>query len=149
MGKSGKSKKGRSHSTRPIAKTPPPWSKYKPEEVKALVAELGRKGYPPSQIGVILRDQYGIPLVKSIVRKKISEILEEAKLAPKIPEDLANLLRKAENLRKHLEKHRSDTANIHALELLEAKIHRLSKYYRRKGQLPKDWKYEPLITRGI
>lgn len=138
-----KKEKGKSHSTRPVSKTPPPWCKYDPSEVEALVIKLANEGHSPSMIGIILRDQYGIPLVKPITGKSITKILKEHGLAPTIPEDLQNLLRKAARLTAHLEKHKRDLHNKRALQLIEAKIHRLAKYYKRKGILPPDWKYEP------
>jgi len=134
--------RGRSRSTRPITKRPPSWVSYEPSDVEALVIKLAREGNPPSMIGNILRDQYGIPLVKPIVGMSITQILKKAGLAPRIPEDLANLVMRARRLRKHLEKHRKDFSNKRALQVIEAKIHRLSKYYKRKGVLPKDWKYQ-------
>ncbi|MEM1767224.1 MAG: 30S ribosomal protein S15 [Candidatus Bathyarchaeia archaeon] len=141
-----KKEKGKSHSTRPISKRPPSWCKYQPEEVEALVIKLAREGHPPSRIGTILRDQYGIPLVKPITGKSITKILEEAGLKPLIPEDLENLIRKATRLLTHLEKHRKDLHNKRALQLVEAKIHRLSEYYKQKGVLPPEWKYEPKVA---
>jgi small subunit ribosomal protein S15 len=137
-----KKKRGKSHSTRPISKGPPPWVKCEPEEVESLVKELGKQGVPPSKIGLILRDRYGIPLVKYITKKKVTQILRESGLTPSLPEDLTNLIRKADNLRKHLEKHKRDRKNVHSLELVEARIHNLAKYYKRKGIIPPDWKYE-------
>ncbi|HYB92672.1 MAG TPA: 30S ribosomal protein S15 [archaeon] len=139
-------KHGRSHSIRPITKSPPAWVKYGPEEVEALVIKLGREGNSPSKIGVILRDQYGIPLVKPIAGKKINQILKGAGLELKIPEDLNESLKKATALRLHLEKNRTDSTNVRSLELLESKIYRLSKYYRKKKILPPDWKYEPAVA---
>lgn len=136
---------GRSHSIRPVTKKPPPWCTYKPEEVEALVVRLGKDMVPPSMIGIILRDQYGIPLVKYITGKTVMEILKEHRLAPQMPEDLQNLLRKALRLKRHLEVHRSDTANKRALQIIEAKIHRLSKYYKSKGILSKDWRYKTAV----
>ena len=141
-----KKEKGRSHSTRPVTKRPPSWCKYTPDEVIALVVKLAREGNPPSKIGVILRDQYGIPLVKPIVGKGIVEILKENGLAPKIPEDLENLLRKAARIAAHLEKNRKDKHNKRALQLVESKIHRLSEYYKEKGVLPPNWKYKAAIA---
>jgi SSU ribosomal protein S15P len=41
----------------------PTWIQYTPDEVEQLAVELARRGFLPSQIGLILRDQYGIPLV--------------------------------------------------------------------------------------
>lgn len=141
-----KKEKGRSHSTRPVGKRPPSWCKYTSDEIVALVVKLAREGNPPSKIGVILRDQYGIPLVKAIVGKSIVEILKENGLAPKIPEDLDNLLRKAARISAHLQKYRKDTHNRRALQIVESKIHRLSEYYKEKGVLPPNWEYKTVIA---
>lgn len=140
-----KKEKGKSHSTRPITRRSPSWCRYTPEEVEALIVKLAKEGNSPSKIGVILRDQYGIPLVKPIVGKSITEILKDNDLAPSIPEDLEMLLRKASRLQTHLERNRSDKYNKRALQIVESKIHRLSEYYKRKGILPRDWKYTPTI----
>jgi small subunit ribosomal protein S15 len=141
-----KKEKGKSHSIRPVTKRPPSWCKYQPEEVEALVVKLAREGYPPSIIGTVLRDQYAIPLVKSITGKSITQILKEAGLALTLPEDLESLIKKATRLHTHLEKNHKDLHNKRALQLVEAKIHRLSKYYKRKGVLPENWKYKPRIA---
>lgn len=138
-----KKEKGKSHSTRPVTKRPPEWCSYTPEEVEALVVKLVRDGHPPSVIGTILRDHYAIPLTKPITGKSITQILKEAKLAPAIPEDLENLIKKASRLHLHLEKNKKDLHNKRALQLIEAKIYKLSKYYKREGVLPPDWKYKP------
>jgi SSU ribosomal protein S15P len=121
----------------------PDWVKMSPEEVEELVVSLYRRGYPPSTIGVILRDQYGIPLVKAATGKSVLQILRERGLAPEIPEDLSNLIRKALKIRRHLEEHPKDYHSKRGLQLVESKIHRLVKYYKREGILPPDWKYEP------
>jgi len=141
-----KKEKGRSHSTRPVSRRPPSWCKYQPEEVEAFIIRLGKEGHPPSSIGTILRDQYAIPLVKPITGKSITEILQNAGLAPSMPEDLANLMKKAKSLATHLEKHPKDLHNKRAMQLIEAKIHKLSRYYKREGILPKNWKYETKIA---
>lgn len=135
--------KGQSHSTRPAKLVKPKWVKYTPSEVEELVVSLAKKGYPPTMIGLILRDQYGIPLARAVTGKKIVRILKEHGLAPDIPEDLYNLIRRAIKIRRHLEEHPKDLHSKRGLQLIEAKIHRLSKYYRRKGVLPKDWRYKP------
>jgi len=141
-----KKEKGKSHSTRPVSKRPPSWCKYQPEEVEALAIKLAKEGHPPSRIGTILRDQYAIPLVKPITGKTITQILKDAELAPAIPEDLGNLLRKAGRLVAHLEKNKKDLHNKRVLQLVEAKIHKLARYYKREGILPSNWKYEPKIA---
>jgi len=137
-----KKKKGRSHSTRPVSKRPPNWCKYQPEEVEAMVIKLAKDGHPPSVIGTILRDQYAIPLVKPFTGKAITQVLKEAELAPSIPEDLGDLLKKAARLTTHTEKNKRDLHNKRALQVVEAKIRKLSRYYKRKGVLPPNWKYQ-------
>lgn len=137
-----KTEKGRSHSTRPVSKRPPVWCRYTAEEVEALVVKLAKEGHSPSKIGTILRDQYGIPLVKPIMGKTVTQILKDAELAPSLPEDLENLLKKASRLYVHLEKNKKDQPNKRALQLIESRIYKLSRYYRREGILPPDWKYK-------
>jgi len=137
-----KRERGSSHSTRPVSKRPPTWCKYKPEEVEAIVVKLAKEGYNPSKIGTILRDQHGIPLTRPIAGRTIYQILKDAGLAPSLPEDLETLLKKAARLHVHLEKNKKDLHNKRALQLIEAKIHKLSRYYKRRGILLPDWKYD-------
>lgn len=136
-------RKGRSGSKKPPSRQPPGWVEWKPEEVEELVIELAKKGYSTAMIGLILRDQYGIPDVKAITGKKILQILKEHNLAPPLPEDLANLIKKALRVRRHLEKNKKDMHNKVALERIESKIKRLAKYYKREGVLPPNWRYTP------
>jgi small subunit ribosomal protein S15 len=122
------------------------WCKYKPEEIEALVVKLSREGNSPDMIGVILRDRYAIPLAKPITGKTITQILQSSGVVLKTPEDLESLLKKADGLRKHLEKNREDYISKRALALVESKIHRLVKYYRGLGVLSSDWEYKPLAA---
>jgi len=140
------SKRGRSGSTRPISKKAPTWCKYTAEEVEALVLKLSREGNVPSTIGVILRDRHGVPLVKSITGKTIHEVLKGAQQEPTVPEDLNALVKRAEDLRRHLEKNHKDYVNKRCLAMVESKIHRLVKYYRGRGQLRPDWQYKHMVA---
>ncbi|MEZ0345126.1 MAG: 30S ribosomal protein S15 [Infirmifilum sp.] len=135
--------KGRSGSKRPPELKKPEWVTMRVEEVEELVVSLYRKGYPPSMIGLILRDQYGIPLVKAVTGKSVLQILRERGFTPEIPEDLSNLIKRAIRIRRHLEEHPKDYHSKRGLQLTESKIHRLVKYYKREGVLPSEWKYEP------
>jgi small subunit ribosomal protein S15 len=141
-----KQEKGKAHQTRPVNKRAPSWCKYQPEEVEALVVKLAKEGSSPSRIGTILRDQHSIPLTKQITGKTITKILQDAEQAPAIPEDLGSLLKKAEGLAVHFEKNKRDLHNKRSLQVIEAKIHQLSRYYKREGKLPQNWKYEPKIA---
>jgi small subunit ribosomal protein S15 len=136
-----KKEKGQSHSTRPLSRRSPSWCRYTSEEVEALVVRLAREGNPSSKIGVILRDQYGIPMVKAISGKGIIEILKDNNLGPAVPEDLEALLRKAARLHTHLNRNKSDKYNKQAIHTVESRIRSLAAYYRRIGVLPEDWKY--------
>ncbi|HDI10435.1 MAG TPA: 30S ribosomal protein S15, partial [Euryarchaeota archaeon] len=53
------------------------------------------------------------------------------------------LIKRAVNLREHLDKHPKDLHSRRGLILIESKIRRLVKYYVNKGVLPEGWKYDP------
>jgi small subunit ribosomal protein S15 len=93
-----------------------------------------------------LRDEYAIPLVKPILGKKITKVFDENNIKLDMPEDLNQLVQKAVGLQRHLRAHNSDHRNVRSLELIEAKIHRLSRYYKRIGKLQKNWKYAAVIA---
>ncbi|MGB9831022.1 MAG: 30S ribosomal protein S15, partial [Fervidicoccus fontis] len=86
---------------------------------------------------------YGIPLVKTVTNKKITQILKERGLLPQIPEDLYNLIRRAVNVRRHLSEHPKDENVKKGLQEIESKIRRLVRYYKRIGRLPPNWEYSP------
>ena len=111
-----------------------------------MVLKLSREGNTASTIGVLMRDRYGVPLVKSITGKNVQEILRTNQQAGVVPEDLGALLGKAEHLRRHLEKNRKDSVNKRSLAMIESKIHRLVKYYRARGQLRPDWQYKHVVA---
>ena len=138
--------RGRSRSTRPVSKRPPNWVVYQPDEVKALIINLAREGKPQSLIGNILRDEHGIPLVKPIVGYGIQRVLQEAELAPRIPEDLYNLMVKSTVLRRHLDRNRKDFSNKRGLQISESKIYALTRYYKKRGMLPQDWRHRDEIV---
>jgi len=141
-----KQEKGKSHSIRPVSRRPPSWCKYQPEEVEAFVTKLAKEGHSQSSIGTILRDQYAIPLVKPITGKSISDILKAGNLASSMPEDLGNLIKKAASLGVHMEKNKKDLHNKRNMQIIEAQIYKLSRYYKREGVLPKNWKYEAKVA---
>ena len=138
-------RKGQAGSKRPSTLRVPEWmdEEKNAEWVESKVVELAKAGNTPSMIGMILRDQYGIPLVRVITGKRILDILRENELERRVPEDLRNIIAKALTVRKHLEENKRDFVSKRALQLVESKIHRLSRYYKRKRVLPPDWKYSP------
>ena len=142
-------KKGKSGSTRPPRLEKPVWVERSAEEVENLVVKLARKGISKSMIGIILRDSYGIPLVKVVSGKKISEILEAKEIESVLPEDLLNLVKKALNIRKHMETNHKDLQGKKGLQRTESKIFRLIKYYKKKSVLSIDFKYKPEQIRTL
>ncbi len=115
----------------------------KPKEVEEAIVHLANEGHTASEIGMILRDQYGIPKTAKVIGKKVGRILAENKLVGQVPEDLMNLIRKSVALREHLEKNKKDMSAKRGLMLTVSKIRALEKYYKRQGKLPLTWRYSP------
>ena len=137
-------KKGISGSTKPHNETAPEWSNNDEKAVTALILELGKAGHSSAAIGTILRDQHAVPDVRTVLGgKRISAVLAENEIGGAYPEDLMNLMRKAVGIIEHVSTgNHKDLHNKRALELTEAKIRRLAKYYIKEGKLPNDWKYK-------
>lgn len=134
-------KKGKSRSKKPPTKTAPAWVEYKTNEIVELIINLANSGHTPSEMGTILRDQYGIPDVKAITGKTIQDILKENNLLGDIPEDLMNLIKKSVKLKEHMGKNRKDFSAKRGYQLTVSKIRRLVKYYVREGRVSKDWHF--------
>ncbi|XP_050312971.1 40S ribosomal protein S13 [Anthonomus grandis grandis] len=142
MGRMHAPGKGIAQSALPYRRSVPTWLKVTPEEVKDHIMKLGKKGFTPSQIGVILRDSYGVAQVRFVSGNKILRLMKAMGLAPDLPEDLYYLIKKAVAIRKHLERNRKDKDSKFRLILVESRIHRLARYYKTKSVLAPNWKYE-------
>lgn len=136
-------KRGKHGSKKPPVRKKQSWTPLKKKEIETLVIELAKQRNSPARIGLILRDKYGVPDVKIATGKSVAQIMKENKVYSELPEDMISLLRKAVKLREHLELNKADKHSKKGLENLESKIRRLGKYYVRKGELPKGWKYSP------
>ena len=135
-------KKGKHGSKKPAKKTVPSWVRYKPKEVELVIAKLSKEGKITSQIGLILRDVYGIPNVFVLCGKSISAILQEKNMLQEVPEDLTSLFKKFASVKKHIETNKHDETAKRGLILTESKINRLLKYYKRVGRVPETWKFD-------
>ena len=135
-------KKGKHGSKKPAKKTAPSWIRYKGKEVELLISKLAKDGKSTSQIGIILRDTYGIPNVLALCGKSISAVLKEKKIVPEVPEDLTALFKRYAAIKKHLEANKHDETAARGLHLTESKIGRLVKYYKRTGRIPEVWKFD-------
>lgn len=136
-------KKGKSGSKKPVKKTVPSWIRYTKKEIELLILKLGKEGKSEPEIGLILRDKYGIPSIKTICGRRVNVILQENKLKPEIPDELTALIKKSVLVRKHFEQNKKDNTAKRGLLLTESKIKRLVKYFKRSGKLDSDWKYDP------
>lgn len=86
-------------------KIKPDWVKIKPAELKEHVINLHKEGNSPAKIGLILRDNHGIPKAK-IMGKRISEILNDEGI--KLDQDKKRIEIKIKKIEAHLAKHKHD-----------------------------------------
>ena len=115
MGRMHTHRHGKSHSIRPATLRAPSWITQSPAEIEELVVKYSKDGLTPSQIGIKLRDQHSIPLIKPITKKSMGQILEENDLKAEMPEDLENIVTKAVGLQKHLKANKGDNRNVRSL----------------------------------
>lgn len=134
-------RRGKSGSKKPMVKEKPGWVTLSGKETEDIITKFVKEGKTLSVTGAILRDQYGIPDVKLVTGKSITKILKDNNIKSEIPDDLRDLIKKAVNLSKHLEVNSKDLSNKRGLALVEAKIRRLVRYYKRNNVLPDNWKY--------
>jgi len=135
--------KGKSGSTKPVEMKKPFWNNKKAKEIEMVIAKLAKDGNSASKIGIILRDSYGIPDVKTVLDKSITKVLEEKELKKELPEDLLALIKKTVDIRTHMEENKQDKVAKRGLQLTESKIKRLVKYYKRTEKISEEWKFDP------
>lgn len=134
-------RKGQSGSKKPVTKIPV-WSPFKDKEVEKLVVKYAKAGKSASEIGMILRDAYGITSVRTLTQKKVTAILKENDLTKRLPEDLLALIKKLINVKQHVEQNKHDTSASRGVILTNSKIRRLTKYYKHTDKLPQDWQLD-------
>src|SRR3989338_8289498 len=100
--------RGKSGSKKPFTKSKITWLRYSEEEIEQLIIKIAKSGKTPSQIGLVLRDTYGIPNISRVLNKKMYDLLSKHNLLSQIPEDMAYLIKKEINIMKHLEENKKD-----------------------------------------
>jgi len=105
--------------------TKPIWVKMKEPELKKTILELSEK-HSPSQIGFILRDQYGIPTTK-VFGKKLNTYLKE--LGIERNEDLENAEKKVDKMKEHLKNNITDRHAKHKLQHAQSRLNITRKYF--------------------
>ena len=133
--------RGKSGSKRP-ANHVPSWALYKEKDVEKLVIKYAKTGKTSSEIGMMLRDSYGINSVKALTDKKITEILTENNMTKKLPDDLLALIKRMIDVKQHLEHNKHDQSARRGLMLTHSKIKRIVKYYQNSKRLPAAWKLD-------
>ncbi|MGC8710613.1 MAG: 30S ribosomal protein S15 [Candidatus Micrarchaeia archaeon] len=146
--------KGKAKSRKPdveIGKMPEDL-KLSKDEIEKIVEAYAKQNVHQAKIGQLLKDEHNVKYFKQVFGKRLGKVLEEKGLLPQLPQDLLDLIRKAVDMRSHLEKNHNDTHNKVRLIRTESKIWRLTKYYKRRGVLPADWAYDPktaaLLVKG-
>lgn len=107
----------------------PTWLKISQEEVENIIVDLAKQGTSTEKIGLILRDNYGIPTMK-VYGKKISQVLKEKGITAK--SSLENTQENVEKLKKHFAKNKQDKKAKYALIKKTATSIKLKKYKERK-----------------
>ena len=103
----------------------PTWVKMKEPELKKVILELS-ESHAPSKIGIILRDQYGIPTTK-VFGKKLKAYLKE--LGIERNEDFENAAKKVEGLKEHLKENITDRKAKHKLQHAQSRLNIIKKYF--------------------
>jgi small subunit ribosomal protein S15 len=134
-------RKGRSGSHRPYPITKPEWVTITPEELVEQAVQLSKSGRSAAQVGLQLRDSFGVPSARAVTGKRLEAVLADAGVRTEIPDDLQALLKRVVHLQRHLETHPKDLANRRGLSLMESRIRRLARYYRQRRRLPETWRY--------
>lgn len=111
----------------------PVWLKYTKDEVKEIILKLIEKSpeLTAEKIGLVLRDNYGIPGTR-IYSFKISDVLKEAKKY-KSPE-VANLTSKVEKLENHASKNKQDQRTLRSIIITKAKLKKVQDYLARESR---------------
>jgi len=134
-------RKGSSGSKKPLLTENPKWVQQSPGEIMDLVAKMAGEGMSMAKIGLVLRDQHAIPNVRLATGKSIKAICEDKGVKFDLPEDLQALMKRAVSMTDHINKNPKDLHNLRGRKLMESKIRRLVKYYKREGIIPETWNY--------
>ena len=137
---------GKSKSRKPNLDTAKPIdgaSKDK-KEIEEIIEKYAKQNMHQAQIGQALKEKHNVPYIKQLFGKRLGKILQEKGVKSELPRDMFDLMKKAVNMREHITANHKDNHNKLRLQRTESKIWKLSKYYKSRGTLPSDWKYDPV-----
>lgn len=105
----------------------PTWLKYDKKEVEAIILKLAGKGLTAEKIGLVLRDQYGIPSTR------LYGIKIKAVLGDKFEEPTnTNLRTKLNKIIEHFKKNKQDKNAGRSLTITKAKLKKRDEYNEKK-----------------
>lgn len=106
----------------------PIWLKLTEEELKKIIVQLAEK-YPPAKVGIILRDQYGVPTTR-VYGKKLGAYLKE--LGIDTNPDKENAAKKLARLKEHFKDNITDKKAKHRLQKAQGRANSTVRYALRK-----------------
>jgi len=103
----------------------------KVEDIEKKIIDLAKKGNDPAQIGLLLREKYGLTKTK-VLGKKISQILKEKNIEHN--DDLAIINKKIEKLEQHYNKNKQDKRAKRELVKFIGLRRKLQRYNKKKNK---------------
>ena len=141
--------RGISRAQTPYNATRPEWLALSDKQIESKVCELARKGMTESQIGAFLRDEMGVPGVKTVLHNKITGLLERNDLKPEIPDGLLSLIKKNKTMRNHLAKNNKDKVTRFNLIRNESKIYRLIRHLKKTKRILETFRFTKTTANKI
>ncbi|HOZ35810.1 MAG TPA: 30S ribosomal protein S15 [archaeon] len=112
------------------------------KEIYEQIEDLTKKGKTTAEIGLILKQKYGVKSVLQATGKKIGKVQAELDLKKdKLPDELLYLIKKSVKLIKHKENNKKDTSAKRGYQKTVSKINRLRKYNIKKKRIDGAWRY--------
>jgi small subunit ribosomal protein S15 len=105
----------------------PTWLKYTKSEVEKIILKLAEKELTAEKIGLVLRDQYGIPDVK-LFDLKVKKVLKDKFKEP----TNKNLDKKLQGIIQHYKKNKQDKKAERSLIITKAKLKKREDYNTKK-----------------
>lgn len=109
----------KTEETKPLS-----WVKMKPAELESKVVEFAKEGKSPAEIGMILRDKFGIPKTK-MFGKRINQILKEKGVKVKSEKDITD--ENIAHLKEHIAKNKKDYPAARSLTKMLWNLHWIEK----------------------
>ncbi|EOB14868.1 40S ribosomal protein S13, partial [Nosema bombycis CQ1] len=116
-----------SSSVKPYTTMFPTWLDTPLEEIKQDIIRMANKGFRTAEIGNKLRDVYGVGKAEDILDGlTLSRFLEKNGNFIVIPENVQDLVVRANILRKHINENRRDKDAKYRLQLVTSRLNRLA-----------------------